>query len=58
MSRTTKAKPRPRSQVSEAEQRASADALNDWLVQRGGPSKELQAKQARLLKILAKRALH
>jgi hypothetical protein len=56
MRRTRKSK--PKSTVSEAVQRASADALNDWLAQRERPSEDLQAKQARLLKILAKRALN
>jgi len=51
-------KPRRRSTLSEAVQRASAHALNDWLAQRERPSQELQAKQARLLKVLAKTALH
>jgi hypothetical protein len=58
MTRAANSKPRRKGMVSEAERRASTDALNEWLAQRERPSKELQAKQARLLKILAKRALH
>jgi hypothetical protein len=44
--------------VSEAEWRATADALADYLARREKPNEELRAKQARLLKILAKKALH
>ena len=58
MTRASKSKPRRKGMVSEGERRESTDALNQWLAQREGPSKELQAKQTRLLKILAKRALH
>jgi hypothetical protein len=58
MSRTPKSKPRRRGTVSESERRASANALNDWLAQRKKPNEELQAKQARLMKILAKKALY
>ncbi|HEY2808950.1 MAG TPA: hypothetical protein VGI91_09160 [Steroidobacteraceae bacterium] len=53
--------PKIQSQVSRTvseERRVSTGLLNDWLAEPEKQSDELQANQARLLKILAKKALH
>jgi hypothetical protein len=54
----SKSKAKRNGTVSEEERRVSADLLNDWLAQREKSSDELRAKQARLLKILARKALN
>lgn len=58
MTRTPKSKAKRSATVSEAEWRATADALTEYLARREKPNEELRAKQARLLKTLAKKLLH